>query len=92
MKIEQELRALPEREQKWNLDRFLPVVDALTATAEGRRDIAAVCAAYLHEHRPETKVVPPPETLAAPAAAEGPRDADADRLPPQRPARRRRRR
>jgi ATP-dependent RNA helicase DeaD len=92
VKIEQELRALPERERKWNLDRFLPVVDALTATAEGRRDVAAVCAAYLAEHRPETSVVPPPETLAASAPAEGPRDADADRPPPQRSARRRRRR
>jgi len=93
VKIEQELRALPERERKWNLDRFLPVVDALAATAEGRRDLAAVCAAYLHEHRPETSVVPPVETLAALAPAEGARaaDADADRRPPRPRARRRRR-
>ena len=68
VKIEQELRALPERERKWNLDRFLPVVDALAASAEGRRDLAAICAAYLHEHRPETSVVPPLEPLAAIAA------------------------
>ena len=91
VKIEQELRALPERERKWNLDRFLPVVDALVASAEGRRDLAAVCAAYLHEHRPETSVVPPVEPLAA---AEPARDADAhaEGRPPQRRARRRRRR
>jgi len=94
VKIEQELRALPERERKWNLDRFLPVVDALAASAEGRRDLAAVCAAYLHEHRPETSVVPPPEPIAAIAPAEGAREESgaADDRPPQRRARRRRRR
>ena len=93
VKIEQELRALPERERKWNLDRFLPVVDALAASAEGRRDLAAVCAAYLHEHRPETSVVPPLE-VATIAPAERPREesAAADDRPPQRRARRRRRR
>jgi hypothetical protein len=94
VKIEQELRALPERERKWNLDRFLPVVDALAASAEGRRDLAAVCAAYLHEHRPETSVVPPLEPLATIAPAERAREesAAADDRPPQRRARRRRRR
>jgi hypothetical protein len=93
VKIEQELRALPERERKWNLDRFLPVVDSLCATAEGRRDLAAVCAAYLHEHRPETSVVPPPDAAPVLGPAEGARgaDAEADRRPPQRRARRRRR-
>jgi ATP-dependent RNA helicase DeaD len=94
VKIEQELRAQPERERKWNLDRFLPVVDALAASAEGRRDLAAVCAAYLHEHRPETSVVPPLEPLATIAPAERAREegAAADDRPPQRRARRRRRR
>jgi ATP-dependent RNA helicase DeaD len=94
VKIEQELRALPERERKWNLDRFLPVVEALAASAEGRRDLAAVCAAYLHEHRPETRVVPPLEPLATIAPAERAREesAAADDRPPQRRARRRRRR
>jgi ATP-dependent RNA helicase DeaD len=95
VKIEQELRALPERERKWNLDRFLPVVDALVASAEGRRDLAAVCAAYLHEHRPETSVVPPIEPVATIAPADRARDEGSgmsgDR-PPQRRARRRRRR
>jgi ATP-dependent RNA helicase DeaD len=91
VKIEQELRALGERERKWNVERFLPVVEALTSTAEGRRDLAAVCAAYLHDHRPETTVTAPPETLAAVAGA---REAggDAGGRPPQRRPRRRRRR
>jgi ATP-dependent RNA helicase DeaD len=62
VKIEQELRALPARERDDQIDRFLPIVDALAATAEGKRDLAAVCAAYLKEHRPETSVtVAPPE-------------------------------
>jgi ATP-dependent RNA helicase DeaD len=95
VKIEQELRVQPERERKWNLDRFLPVVDALAASAEGRRDLAAVCAAYLHEHRPETSVVPPIEPVATLAPADRTREEGAgisgDR-PPQRRARRRRRR
>ncbi len=95
VKIEQELRAQPERERKWNLDRFLPVVDALAATAEGRRDLAAVCAAYLHEHRPETSVVPPLEPLATIAPTERTREENAaaadDRPPLRRPRRRRRR-
>jgi ATP-dependent RNA helicase DeaD len=96
VKIEQELRALPERERKWNLERFLPVVDGLAATPEGRRDLAAVCAVYLHEHRPVTSVIPPLEALgAAPAPAPAPaREAgdDAGRRGAQgRPRRRRRR-
>ena len=93
VKIEQELRAQPERERKWNLDRFLPVVEALAATLEGRRELAAVCAAYQHEHRPETSVVPPSEAPAAMAPAEAAREADGEAggRPPQRRARRRRR-
>jgi len=93
VKIEQELRAQPERERKWNLDRFLPVVEALAATLEGRRELAAVCAAYQHEHRPETSVVPPSEAPAAMAPAEAAREADGETggRPPQRRARRRRR-
>jgi ATP-dependent RNA helicase DeaD len=94
VKIEQELRALPERERKWNLDRFLPVVDALVASVEGRRDLAAVCAAYLHEHRPETSVVAPPEALGAPPAPAQERGegAASEGRPLHRRARRRRRR
>jgi ATP-dependent RNA helicase DeaD len=49
VKIEQEVRHLPEHERKWRVDRFVPIVESLVATPDGRRDLAAVCAAYLHE-------------------------------------------
>jgi ATP-dependent RNA helicase DeaD len=66
VKIEQEVRQLPERERKWYVDRFVPIVEALVATPDGRRDLAAICACYLQEHRPETTVT----EVTAPAAAE----------------------
>ena len=56
VKIEQEVRAVPERERTEQIERFVPVVQALAATPEGVRDLAAICAAYLKEHRPETRV------------------------------------
>jgi ATP-dependent RNA helicase DeaD len=76
VKVEQELRAMPERERRFTVDRFVPIVDALAASEEGRRDLAAVCAAYLREHRPETRVAvataaPPPAGAPAPRREEG---------------------
>ncbi len=67
VKIEQEVRALPERERRARIDRFLPVVEQLAASEEGRRDLAAICAAYLAEHRPVTEVTvaAPPRTAAS---------------------------
>ena len=56
VKIEQEMRALPESLRKFYADRFVPVVEEMASTKEGRRDLAAICAAYLKEHRPETEV------------------------------------
>jgi ATP-dependent RNA helicase DeaD len=63
VKIEQEVRALPERERGWIVDRFVPIVEALAANEEGQRDLAAICAAYLREHRP---VLAPPEPRPQP--------------------------
>jgi len=60
VKVEQEIRALPTREQKALIDRFVPVVEALAATEQGKRDLAAICAIHLKEHRPETTVREPP--------------------------------
>jgi len=64
VKVEQEVRALPERDRKSKVDRFIPIVDDLVKTPEGKRDLAAICSFYLQEHRPETSVplqsVPPP--------------------------------
>ncbi len=73
VKIEREVRQVPERERAWTVDRFVPMVEALASTPEGKRDLAAICAAYLREHRPETTVketapraTPAPRSGAAP--------------------------
>ncbi len=76
VKVEHEVRALSESEQKLAVDRFVPIVESLVASDEGKRDLAAVCAAYLREHRPDTAVsdAPAPSEPDAPArAAERPR-------------------
>jgi hypothetical protein len=56
VKVEYEMRHIPEAERELQIDRLLPVVEALVSSVEGRRDLAAVCASYLREHRPETTV------------------------------------
>jgi ATP-dependent RNA helicase DeaD len=56
VKVEYEMRHIPEAERELQIDRLMPVVEGLVASAEGRRDLAAVCASYLREHRPETTV------------------------------------
>ncbi len=61
VKVEQEMRALPERERSFNVDRFVPIVEALASSEVGRRDLAGICAAYLKEHRPETSVTEVPD-------------------------------
>jgi ATP-dependent RNA helicase DeaD len=63
VKVEHEMRALSESELREKIDRLIPMVEDLVKTPEGRRDLAAVCAAYLHDHKPETTVTP-----SAPAA------------------------
>jgi ATP-dependent RNA helicase DeaD len=62
VKVEQEVRALPEREREFQIDRFVPIVKAMIETDVGRRDLAAICAAYMKEHRPETQVRVAPST------------------------------
>jgi len=59
VKVEQEMRSIPPTEVGFQVDRLVPVVEALAKTTAGRRDLAAVCAAYLKEHRPETTVSEP---------------------------------
>jgi ATP-dependent RNA helicase DeaD len=67
VKIEQEVRQLSERERAWHVDRFVPIVEALVASPEGKRDLAAICGSYLREHRPETTVSEPaPSVPTAP--------------------------
>ncbi|MDH5567443.1 MAG: DEAD/DEAH box helicase [Myxococcales bacterium] len=60
VKVEQEVRALPARDQKTLVDRFVPIVEKLAASEEGKRDLAAICAMHLKEHRPETTVTGAP--------------------------------
>jgi ATP-dependent RNA helicase DeaD len=82
VKIEQEMRALSPRDRAFTIDRFAPVVEALVASDEGKRDLAAICAAYMQEHKPETQVeVAPPDR---------PRDPKRSEAPSQRRRRRRR--
>jgi ATP-dependent RNA helicase DeaD len=73
VKIEQEVRQLPERERAWNVDRFIPIVESLVSSPEGKRDLAAICASYLREHRPETTVSEPPARAPSPPEPKRPR-------------------
>jgi ATP-dependent RNA helicase DeaD len=56
VKVEQEIRSLPERDRRSKVDRFIQMVEALISTDDGKRDLAALCAFYLQEHKPETTV------------------------------------
>jgi len=57
VKIEQEMRALPDADRRIEVGRFLPIVEAMASSDEGREDLAAICSAYFREHRPVTRVV-----------------------------------
>jgi ATP-dependent RNA helicase DeaD len=61
VKVEQELRAMKEREAREQVERFIPIVEAFASSEDGRRDLAALCAFFLREHRPETTVTEPGE-------------------------------
>jgi len=81
VKIEHEIRGLSETERQEHVDRLVPLVEELVKTADGVRDLAAVCAAYLQEHRPETSV----KEEAAPGAQDG-EEPDAAAEPERDPA------
>jgi hypothetical protein len=70
VKVEHEVRALPEHDRKATVDRFIPIVEGLMRSPEGMRDLAAICSFYMHEHKPETSVTGAPGT---PPATEPPR-------------------
>ncbi len=82
VKVEHEMRGMSEQERLVRVDRFLPIVEAMASTQEGRRDLAAIVAAYMQEHRPETSVTPtsPPP----PPPGRGEEDADRASRPPRR--------
>jgi len=65
VKVEQEIRHIPTREREWQVDRLVGLVKQLAATDEGQRELAAIAAAYLREHRPETTVHDGPPDEAA---------------------------
>jgi ATP-dependent RNA helicase DeaD len=69
VKVEQEMRTVPERERAWKIDRWVKVVNEMVATDDGRRELAAICAAYLREHRPQTTVSDAEAAAAAAGAA-----------------------
>ena len=56
VKIEQEMRHMSPTERDLHVDRMVPIVEQLSKSQEGRRDLAAVAAAYLMEHPPQTTV------------------------------------
>ena len=76
VKAEQELRHLGERDRKALLERFRPVVNALSRSDEGLAELATICALFLREHGPETPSSNPPDSVADPRAQEAPRRRD----------------
>lgn len=72
VKTEQEVRKIPERERVWRVDRWIPLVETMASSEEGRRDLAAICAAYLREHRPLTTIDEPRARPPSPGPAPAP--------------------
>ncbi|HEX9813404.1 MAG TPA: helicase-related protein, partial [Myxococcota bacterium] len=56
VKVEHEIRSLPEQDRLAKIDRYIPMVEELILTPDGKRDLAALCFFYLQEHKPETTV------------------------------------
>ena len=83
VKVEQEIRHIPTREREWQIDRLVGLVKTLAASDEGQRELAAIAAAYLREHRPQTTVSDDPAVDAAantaPRAREPRRDGGGSR-------------
>ncbi len=66
VKVEHEMRGLSPAQTDFEVNRLIPVVEAMATSHEGRRDLAGICAAYLSEHRPETTVPEEPNADAPP--------------------------
>jgi len=56
VKVEHEMRSVPAPQLVFKVEKLVPVVEAMAKDPEGRRDLAAICAFYLQEHKPETTV------------------------------------
>jgi ATP-dependent RNA helicase DeaD len=63
VKVEHEIRTLPEQDRRAQVDRYIPMVEDLISTPDGKRDLAALCAFYLREHKPETTVTVTDESV-----------------------------
>jgi ATP-dependent RNA helicase DeaD len=86
VKVEQEMRAIPDTERGFKVDRFVPIAEEMASTPETLRELAAILAAYLREHKPQTTVDEGARPAAPPAEAK--RDHEDDRPPPRRRSRR----
>ncbi len=85
VKVEQEMRAIPDAERTFKVDRFVPIAEEMASTPETLRELAAILAAYLREHRPQTTV---DESGKAPESAPVRPPVEDDRPPPHRRPRR----
>jgi ATP-dependent RNA helicase DeaD len=87
-RVEHDLRELGERERQQRQEHFLAVVDEMTSSDEGRRDLSALLFAYLRT-QPHTEATPTVEVEPA-ARARPPSEAqDDDSGGPKRRRRRR---
>jgi ATP-dependent RNA helicase DeaD len=84
VKVEQEMRLIPEAERAFKVDRLVPIAKEMASTPETLRDLAAILAAYLREHRPETTVAGGTTPAAEKPASRPARRDDDDRPPPRR--------
>jgi ATP-dependent RNA helicase DeaD len=56
VKVEHEMRHLSIRDREWKVDRIVPLIRKMASSEEGLKDLAAIAAMYLKEHRPDTSV------------------------------------
>jgi ATP-dependent RNA helicase DeaD len=56
VKIEQEMRAMSPEDREQHVDRFIPAVQEMASTKEGLRELTAICATFLKEHRLVTDI------------------------------------
>jgi ATP-dependent RNA helicase DeaD len=75
VKIEHETRHLSVRDREWKVDRLVPLIRKMASSEEGLKDLAAIAAMYLKEHKPETGVHDDPGSAAA-SAESAPREPE----------------
>jgi ATP-dependent RNA helicase DeaD len=73
VKIEHESRHMTPRDREWKIDRIVPLIRRMASNEEGLKDLAAIAALYLKEHRPDTGVHEDKTAAADAPAPEAPR-------------------